>query len=132
MDGNLTSNINNSNIYHIREQINRKKESTPFLPTVGDASKTITDYDTFPYPRWYRGIPDAVEPIVAEREAGWRVRHDDCYKVKVPPKVYKPPNHCFESACNTVYPCTPSFFNKFADKEAVEISIHNACISQYR
>ena len=39
-----------------------------------DFSVVGTDYDTFPYTRWYRGIAEAAEPIVAEREAGCILR----------------------------------------------------------
>ncbi len=77
----LTATINRNNVNSVREQINRKKQSRPFLATINDAAQTITDYDTFPYPRWFRGVPESSQPIVAEREAGWRTRYDDCYSV---------------------------------------------------
>ncbi len=71
------------NVKNIREQIERKKQSTPYYATTKQAVSVITDYDTFPYPRYFRGIAEMSEPIVAEREAGWRPRHDDSYAANV-------------------------------------------------
>jgi hypothetical protein len=128
----LTATINRNNVNSVREQINRKKQSRPFLATINDAAQTITDYDTFPYPRWFRGVPESSQPIVAEREAGWRTRYDDCYSVERPliPEPY--PDHCFEAACSIVYPCRPKFFQKYADREAIEIAINDACLIRNR
>ena len=75
--------INYININNVREQIKRKKQSKPYYATTRQSSAVITDYDTFPYPRYFRGIPQSYSPIVAEREAGWRPRHDDAYAAKV-------------------------------------------------
>ena len=124
----LTSIINRHNVNSVREQIKRKQGSRPFLPTVKDVAQTITDYDTFPYPRWYRGVPEASDPIVAEREAGWRTRHDSCYRVQGPFQPSKYPDHCYEAACSIVYPCRPKFFRKYADREAIEVSLNDACL----
>ena len=71
------------NVKNIREQIKRKKQSTPYYATTKQATSVITDYDTFPYPRYFRGVAEMSEPIVAEREAGWRPRHDDSYEENV-------------------------------------------------
>lgn len=102
----LTEQINSSNIAHIRSQIHAKNGTEPYRATVADTLSTITDYDTFPYPRWWRGVAEYPYPIVAEREAGWRVRHDDCYK---PNRIYvneSVPTLCFQSSCSTIYPCS--------------------------
>jgi hypothetical protein len=74
--------VNRSNTSEISQQIRRKKESTPYFATTKEAVSVITDYDTFPYPRYFKGEYDNYLPIVAEREAGWRPRHDDAYKIK--------------------------------------------------
>ena len=68
-----------SNVKHIREQIKQKNGYKPFLATNADSVGAITDFDTFPYPRFFRGQALSYEPIVLEREAGWRVRKDWCY-----------------------------------------------------
>lgn len=76
-------NINNNNLRNIQEQIKNKQKSTPYFATTKQAKSVITDYDTFPYPRYFRGNPNSSVPIVAEREAGWRIRHDNAYSPKV-------------------------------------------------
>lgn len=133
MTNEFTPIINDININNIRQQIAIKKGYQPYLATENQASQVITDYDTFPYPRWFRGVPESYRPIVAEREAGWRPRYDNCYKV-IEPKdnvnVY--PNHCYETACSTVYPCYPEYLTKYADREALNVMLNNTCISQYR
>ena len=75
--------INYNNVNNIQEQIKNKKQPNPYFATTKQAKSVITDYDTFPYPRYFRGKPESSLPIVAEREAGWRPRHDDAYKSKV-------------------------------------------------
>ena len=132
MNDNFTQNINSSNVNHVRRQIAKKNGSAPYLATKKEASDILTDYDVFPYPRYFRGVPTSSVPIVAEREAGWRPRHDDCYKVLQPPSKINYPNHCYQAACSTVYPCYPEYLTKYADKELLNVILNKACISQYR
>lgn len=102
----LTPVITRDNINAVRYGILYKKSYDPFMATQGLAEQTMTDYDTFPYPRYFRGKPSSSEPVVAEREAGFRFRNDNCYKPnKCKDTEYKYPKHCFEAACSTVYPC---------------------------
>ena len=75
--------INYNNVKNIHEQIQKKKQSNPYFATTKQSKSVITDYDTFPYPRYFRGKAESSSPIVAEREAGWRPRHDDAYKSKI-------------------------------------------------
>ena len=131
----LTSMLNENNVENIRHQIHQKNQSSPFFATSVDVVHTITDYDTFPYPRYYRGVVGVTQPIVAEREAGWRKRHDSCYDVREPMKRnIRPvkPNNCFQSACSTVYPCYPEYMTKYSDKEAMDLILNKTCIAQYR
>ena len=79
----LTKQINTCNVNHIQAQIKRKQSYKPFLATTKDAVGVITDYDVFPYPRYFRGQALSSKPIVAEREAGWRIRRDWCYNPSV-------------------------------------------------
>ena len=131
----LTSVLNENNVENIRYQINQKNQSSPFFATSTDVVHTITDYDTFPYPRYYRGVVGVTQPIVAEREAGWRKRHDSCYDVREPQKSNirsVEPNNCFQAACSTVYPCYPEYMTKYSDKEAMDLILNKTCIAQYR
>ena len=132
MNDNFTQNINSSNVNHVREQIAKKSGFLPYLATKKEASNILTDYDVFPYPRYFRGVPTSSVPIVAEREAGWRPRHDDCYKVLQPPSKINYPNHCYQAACSTVYPCYPEYLTKYADRELLNVILNKACIPQYR
>jgi hypothetical protein len=128
-----TPDINALNVYSVRAQIAMKKSSDPFEATVRDSRSVLTDYDTFPYPRWYRGDYNSSNPIVAEREAGWRQRADACYTVNHQIKEPGPyPNHCFEAACSTVYPCYPKYLSKEADRNALNLILNGGCVAQYR
>uniref|UniRef100_A0A6C0H2I6 Uncharacterized protein n=1 Tax=viral metagenome TaxID=1070528 RepID=A0A6C0H2I6_9ZZZZ len=97
----------NVNIANVREQIERKNSDIPYIPTFKHVDQVWTDYDVFPYPRYFRGIHTSSEPIVAEREAGWMFRND--YKPSKISDIWKAPypNHCFQSACSTIRPCHP-------------------------
>lgn len=104
---NLTPLINENNISNVRRQIELKKNYRPFMSTFGDIQGTVTDYDVFPYDRYYRGIPGYSDPVVAERETGFRRREQGCYNLNVPKCATESlyPHHCYESACSTVFPC---------------------------
>lgn len=128
----ITPFMNDLNVAHIRAQIRAKNSSGPFFATAGNAVQTITDHDTFPYPRYYRGIAGLSDPVIADREAGWRKRHDSCYEVNAPPIWDNYPNHCFQSACSTVYPCYPEYITKYADKEAMDLLLNRTCVVEYR
>lgn len=128
----LSQRINTMNVDNIRSQIAIKKGCAPYHATINQAAEVTTDYDTFPYPRWWRGVTGLSQPVIAEREAGYRPRHDNCYKIHESPNQVPYPNHCFEAACSTVYPCYPSYLNRYADREALDIMLNNSCIVQYR
>ena len=103
--------LNNVNI--IRDQIEAKVNSKPFFASQNAVNLTITDIDTFPYPRFYRGIYQSSDPVIFEREAGWRQRHDSCYE-PITTYDYKEPKYCWQVPCSTVFPCHNL---KFASQE---------------
>jgi hypothetical protein len=85
-----------------------------FEPTSDMIFQMKTDYDTFPYPRWFRGDYEMAGPVVAERRAGWRRRED--WKYKIPFSRINEydlyPEHCWQ------YPCSvrrPSFCGRCSD-----------------
>lgn len=129
---NLTPIQNTENINYIRRQIERKTSSNPYLANNNTILKTVTDMDHHPYTRWYRGVYYYPDPIVMEREAGYRKLENQCYAVNPPPITEKQPSHCFEAACSIQYPCYPEYLQKFADKEALDIMLNKACIVEYR
>jgi hypothetical protein len=120
--------INNRNVNNVRMQINRKNLNTPYHATTKQASGVLTDYDTFPYPRWFRGVYYSPNPIVSEREAGWRPRHDNCYRLESIKEQDKYPKHCYETACSTTFPC----LSKSDDNETLNVMLNKECIVQYR
>ena len=73
-------NINKINIENIRNQIKKKNSYTPYFVTEKDVTSVKTDFDNFPYNRWWRGIAGITNPVVIEREAGYRIRQDKCYE----------------------------------------------------
>lgn len=134
--------INDINIIHVREQIAAKVAGVrcngtfgPFRPTMEQGSAVLTDYDTFPYPRWWRGIASSTMPIIAEREAGWRPRHDDCYSISQQPQqveTFSYPENCFESASKTIYPCRPNLDQGQRANQQLETALNTDCIIKYR
>ena len=101
----LSSHVTIDNIRNIQDQINLKKRSTPYYATLKTGNEVVTDYDIWPYTRWYRGIPESPFPVVADRQAGWRNPAKGQY-IKPPVVKTKPSPHCFQAACSVVYPCS--------------------------
>ena len=132
MASEITYDINKRNIQNVRSQIQKKLLYQPYHATIDTASSALTDYDSFPYQRWWKGVPTHSQPIVAEREAGWRPRHDNCYQIIQPPYKIPYPNHCFEAPCSTVFPCYPEYLQKFSDRDALNVILNKSCIVQYR
>lgn len=125
--------INNLNYQNVLSQIQLKKGYLPYYATENTTSIVLTDYDYFPYKRWWRGQTGLDTPIVAEREAGWRPRQDACYSKM--PNLHKPPalaDFCFETACSTVYPCKVAAPVDTIGKIATNIASNNSPIIEYR
>jgi hypothetical protein len=76
--------------------------------TQTDVMQHPTEYDSFPYRRWFRGVPGSAEPLVHPRVAGWRLRQDAMYaptQTRTQINAYDLyPSHCFEAACSTRLP----------------------------
>jgi len=121
----LTPVLNEHSIEFVRDMIQRKNGSSPFYTTIDSVKNVITDYDHFPYTRYFRGVATYPEPIVAEREAGYRTVQNQCYEVNaVVPK--QKVDYCFQYPCSTIRPCNP---NKRKEKNEW---FDNECIVQYR
>lgn len=54
----------------------KQQDERPYMSS-GPTIKT--DMDTFPYPRFYRGVYNNTNAIIFDREAGWHPREDACY-----------------------------------------------------
>lgn len=128
----LTTKITDNNVSSVRDQIYLKQGCQPFFGTSTEAKTVVTDMDHFPYTRLFRGVYHSSDPVVFEREAGWRPTRNSCYGPAAVSRSMPYPNHCFESACSTVYPCYPRYLQKFSDKDALNVQLNRACIVQYR
>lgn len=65
----------NNNRILIEEQINMKQKSKPFFATSKNITKIVTEYDTFPFLRFYKGITKYdLTTIIDERETGFNPR----------------------------------------------------------
>jgi hypothetical protein len=118
--------MNNKDI--IQNEIRNKIQyARPYYATNRSVGKTVTDFDDFPYNRWYRGIATNPNPVIIEREAGYRYVEKNCYIDKQSYTVNYP-KHCFEAPCSTVYPCTPDYFKKYNDQDAMNVMLNRACV----
>lgn len=81
----LTANINRHSVESIREEI-KKKISGPYFANSQTVNNVVTDMDHHPYTRWFRGVYYYPDPIVIEREAGWRPLDNRCYSIISPPR----------------------------------------------
>jgi hypothetical protein len=130
MNDQYTPKINSSNVNSIRHQIAQKTGDIPFHATGNYASQVITDYDNFPYNRWWRGVPDSEIPIIAEREAGVRRHKNQCYKIQTNQVTLTEqyPNHAFSTGNNVSFPSYPEYLTKYSDKALMETILNKACI----
>ena len=112
-----------SNVNIIRDQIEAKVGRQPFFASQNAASMIVTDMDTFPYPRFYRGVYQLEEPVVLEREAGWRVRQESCY---TPTRIVSEEKveYCWQVPCSTVFPCRVPIGNG-----AKEVAQQYSCVT---
>lgn len=131
-DNSLTAKITSNNVSSVRDQIYLKQGCQPFFGTSTEAKAVVTDMDHFPYTRFFRGVYYSSDPVVFEREAGWRPTRESCYGPAACSRESPYPNHCFESACSTVYPCYPQYLQKIADRDALNVQLNRSCIVQYR
>jgi hypothetical protein len=128
----LTEKMNDDNVSAVRKQILMKQGYNPYYGTINAAEAVITDMDHFPYTRFYRGVYNSSDPVVMEREAGWRPRRPACYQGKCCDTPLPYPKHCFETACGTTFPCYTNTLSRYADREALLVQINDQCINQYR
>lgn len=106
--------INSNNVHAVQTQIKEKVQyEQPYYASRIVSQAVITDYDHFPYRRFYRGDYRSSDPIIMEREAGWRPLHTSCYRDNTVPEV-DPHRYCWQPACTTVGPCLKKTKHGFA------------------
>ena len=92
----------------------KQQYGTPYYALRKDVTNITTDMDHFPYKRFYRGVYYKDEPIVFDRKAGYKVKHNSCYKASYD-CISDKPDLCFEVPCSTVFPCHVVFDKKEID-----------------
>ncbi len=128
----LTEAINLQNVGAVRFGIaNKINYNRPYYPTLDEVTAVVTDFDTFPYPRYFRGNYMDSEPRVFEREAGFRTRQDNCYR-QFCPVEYTRPQFCYQNSCSTVLPCRPKEQAEYASKLEYDLIMKRGCIPTYR
>ena len=129
----LTHTINQKNIEAVRKGIIQKKNyNCPYYPSIDDVTAVVTDQDTFPYPRYFRGEWKSSEPIVFEREAGFRTQEDNCYRMNCYGTSPKKPRYCWTIPGSTVLPCHPDDQFECIDKAECDLLMRKNCIPVYR
>ena len=124
----LTAEMNERSIETIRKQISKKTSDRPYFSSGNIVSNVVTDMDHQPYSRWFRGVYNYPDPVIMEREAGFRQIEDQCYTVSVPPHAPEEHHLCFEPACSTVFPCNPEKYDNRSNMDR----FNKLCIVQYR
>jgi hypothetical protein len=123
--------VTQNNVLYVREQIAKKLNyDMPYYARQQDVRRPVTDMDEFPYQRFYRGRYDINEPVVFDRDAGWRPRFDGCYKPQFVMEPTSTPAHCFETACSTVYPCNSEFLKRYGDRAVLELLVNRGCVDK--
>jgi hypothetical protein len=123
MDLNLTASLNERSIESVRAAISKKIGSRPYFANNNTIRNSITDMDHQPYTRFFRGVYYYPEPIIFEREAGYRSMNSQCYDIIAPRRQEEEtPEHCFEVACSTILPC----------RKSEKTSSNKDCIPEYR
>jgi hypothetical protein len=127
-----TPNYNYNSIESIKRNIEFKNSSIPKFSNGKEVMNSITDMDHHPYKRWFRGVYYYPDPVIFEREAGWRPENNYCYKVIKPEEEEVQVKHCYEGPCTTTYPCYPEYLAKYSDKDQLDVMLNKSCIVQYR
>lgn len=106
---------------YIRRCILLKNQSFPYESYADDIKHVITDVDHFPYTRFYRGEYNNSQPIIWEREAGYRPLQNYNY-IKHNLYNVKPHHSPMQLPCNTILP------KKFDEKD--NLSMTWGCVNR--
>ena len=91
----------------IKKQIETMMTSSKgYFPQPSEIFQVDTDINVWPYNRQFRGSPSSTEPIIWEREAGFR----QILPQSAVPSVVGFPEQpggrlCFQAPCSTIFPC---------------------------
>ena len=111
----------------LKKCISRKLDyNTPYYGKLGDVMAVETDYDSFPYTKFYRSVYNSFDPIVYERKAGYRVLENK-YSCERPSRDTYNPDLVFSAPSSTTYPGYPTYFYEYASEVA-----RNNGLNRYR
>lgn len=111
------------NVSLVQAEIRKKLNyNIPYYATQASIHDISTDMDNFPYKRFYRGVYYDTSPIVFEREVGWRQLNNSCYREQVVPHI-KEQKYCWQTGCNTVFPCDKHKYAKANESHPKEVNI---------
>jgi hypothetical protein len=97
--------MSEENYNHVRKIIEAKQSDVPYHASVNSKDFVTTEYNIHPYNKWWKGKHTSEDPIIAEREAGWRpYTSAQLHKQNI---LDTTPNHCFDKPCSTISPCIP-------------------------
>lgn len=99
---NLTPYINEMNCEMVKEMIQLKKGDKPLTVSKAAVGFVQTDMDNFPYNRFYRGVYNFYDPVIFEREAGFRPVLNGCYQPLPCPYPTLDPDVNFSPPCTSV------------------------------
>ena len=116
---------NNMNRKMIDLQIRKKIQYKKAYYATEDSSMLITtDMDRFPYPRWFRGVPEQDKPVIIEREAGYHMILKQKKEKPAVSEYSEYPKHIFTSPCSTVLP--------IYSKEAFDPkAVNQSCVEKF-
>ena len=113
-----------------KEMLQKTQYGKSYYATNQTVGKVVTDFDNFPYNRFYRGHYSNSHPVILEREAGYRFVQSNCYNDKVTYDKKDYPEHCFETACSVVYPCYPEYLRKYSDQAKLDVMLNRKCVDR--
>jgi len=115
----------------MERQIRRKLDyNTPYYGKRGDVVHSQTDFDNFPYNRFFVSRYDSPTASVYERKAGYRVLNNAAYKCHEKTQgCPTTPDMCFAAAASTVYPCNPTYFYEYASNESRDKALNRKCVN---
>ncbi len=114
---------------NLRQLVQFKQGDKPYMSS---GPTLVVDNDSVPYTRFYRGRFDSDIPIIFPRDAGWKPRCDQNYvPIRQPAEIFYP-NHCFQTAATTTYPCMPEYQRKYSDKKEMDIQLFRTRTNEYR
>lgn len=120
--------IHDAEILHMTAK--KSEVDSDYTPVTN--SHVMTDNDSFPYTRAWRGIHDSEEPIFWGRRAGWRPQQvqaynkTDCGYTTVSPRT----DYCWQIPCSTVLPCHRK--NYLCDSYDRNLLINTIPLNEYR